>query len=453
MLKRKALDQMIAWKQRSHGAEALLVEGARRVGKSTTVRAFAEQEYDSYIMIDFARAPRDVLEIFELHRDDLDTLFLLLETYYRVRLRERRSLIVFDEVQRYPVARELVKYLVADGRYDYVETGSLISIKKNVEGIVIPSEERRLEMVPLDFEEFCWAMGEEMLADFIRSSFDALTPLPDALHKRATRIWREYMLVGGMPQAVVSYVESRDFGAVDYIKRGILSLYQDDMGKYGNGDASRVRSIFTQIPGQLSKHEKKFTLASVDERARMREYDSAFFWLEDARLVNICRNSTDPNVGLGLYEDGASIKCYQADTGLLVTQAFADSAETSSEVYREIMLDHLAINEGMLVENAVAQQLWANGHRLFFFSRYAKGEAEQTMEIDFLIVRGYDNAAMKPRIAPIEVKSTKRYGTSSLNKFRKLFGKRIGTEYVLHPRQLQVDGERVYLPLYFAFCL
>lgn len=453
MLKRKALEQMRLWKERAQGSEALLVEGARRVGKSTTVLEFARTEYASHILIDFAQAPRDILSMLEEYKNDLDTLFLMLEAYYRVKLRERESLIVFDEVQRFPPARELIKYLVADGRYDYVETGSLISIRKNVEGIVIPSEERRLEMAPLDFEEFCWAMGEGQLADLIRRSFEELKPLPDALHKRATRLWREYMLVGGMPQAVVSYVEERDFAAVDYVKRGILSLYLDDMGKYGNGDASRVRSVFAQVPGQLAKHEKKFTLASVDSSARMREYDSAFFWLEDAKLVNVCRNSTDPNVGLGLHEDGASLKCYQADTGLLVSQAFADSAEMLGEVYREIMLDNLSINEGMLVENAVAQQLKAHGRPLYFYSRYDRGNARGTMEIDFLIVRGYDNAAMKPRISPVEVKSTKRYGTSSLDKFRASFGKRLGTEYVLHPRQLQVEGDRVYLPLYASFCL
>lgn len=308
-------------------------------------------------------------------------------------------------------------------------------------------------MVPLDFEEFCLAMGGRQLADLIRGSFEGLKPLPDALHKRATRLWREYMLVGGMPQEVVSYVEERDFAAVDYVKRGILSLYLDDMGKYGNGDASRVRSVFAQMPGQLAKHEKKFTLASFYSSARMRKCDSAFFWLEDATLVNVCRNSTDPNVGLGPHEDGGSLKCYQADTGLLVSQAFADSAEMLGEVYREIILDNLSINEGMLVENAVAQQLKAHGRPMYFYSRYERGNSRDTMEIDFLIVRGYDNAAMKPRVSPVEVKSTKRCGTSSRDKLRASFGKRLGTEYVLHPGQLQVEGDRVCLSLYASFCL
>lgn len=453
MLRRKALEQMREWKAQARGSEALLVEGARRVGKSTTVEEFARHEYESYILIDFARLPNAVREIFEDQCDDLDTFFVLLSTYYRTTLHPRRSVIVFDEVQRYPKAREMIKYLVADGRYDYVETGSLISIRKNVCDIVIPSEEARLEMGPLDFEEFCWAMGEEMLADLIRSSFGALRPLPDALHKRAMRLWREYLLVGGMPQAVNKYLETRDFGKVDRVKRSILGLYLEDIQKYANGDTSRVKAVFSQIPGQLSKHEKKFTLAAVDESARMREYDGAFFWLDDSRMVNVCKNSTDPSVGLGLYEDGRSFKCYMGDTGLLVSQAFADRGSTPDEVYRDILFDKLSLNEGMLVENAVAQQLRASGHRLFFFSRFVKGDAADTMEIDFLVVREYDNAAMKPRVSPLEVKSTKRYGTSSLDKFRALYGDRLGKEYVLHPRQLAVEGNRVYLPLYMACCL
>ena len=453
MLKRKALDKLRNWKERSHGETALLVEGARRVGKSTTVEEFARSEYESYIIVDFSQASKDVLEVFETQRGDLDTFFMLLQTYYRTRLHTRRSLVIFDEVQRYPLAREMIKHLVADGRYDYVETGSLISIKRNVEGIVIPSEESKLNMEPLDFEEFCWAMGEEMLSDAIRNAFEGLKPLPDALHKRAMRLWREYLLVGGMPQAVTKYLETRDFGAVDEVKRGILSLYSDDIGKFANGDAGRVRGIFAQIPGQLSKHEKKFTLASISEDARSREYDSAFFWLEDARMVNMCRNATDPTVGLALYEDSASFKCYMADTGLLVSQVFADRESTPDDVYRSILFGKLSLNEGMLVENAVAQQLRAAGRRLFFFSRYEKGDAAATMEIDFLIVREYDDAALRPRVSPVEVKSTKSYGTSSLGKFERRYGGRLGRSYVLHPRQVSVEGNRVSLPLYMCWCL
>ena len=450
MLKRKIAKKLREWKERSRGSTALLVEGARRIGKSTSVEEFARSEYESSITVDFSKASQDVISIFEDQRDDLDSFFMLLSAYYRTRLHRRRSLIVFDEVQRYPAAREMIKHLVADGRYDYVETGSLISIRRNVADIVIPSEERKLSMEPLDFEEFCWAMGEDMLAEVIRDSFGRLMPLPDALHKRAMRLWREYLLVGGMPQAVSAYLGSRDFGEADLVKRDILSLYSEDIGKFANGDAGRVRAIFSQIPGQLAKHEKKFTLASLSKNARSREYDSAFFWLDDARLVNMCRNATDPSVGLALSEDHASFKCYMGDTGLLVSQAFADRESTPDEVYRAVLFDKLSLNEGMLTENAVSQQLKASGRRLFFFSRYEKGAPDKTMEVDFLIVREYEDAAMRPRISPIEVKSTKRYTTSSLDKFRAAYGPRLGTEYVLHPRQLYHEERRVMLPLYMA---
>lgn len=378
---------------------------------------------------------------------------MLLSAYYQVQLHERDSLIIFDEVQQFPHARGLIKYLVADGRYDYMETGSLVSIKKNVRDIVIPSEERKFELNPFDFEEFCWAMNEKALSDAIRLSYEQQKPLPDALHKRAIRLWREYMLVGGMPQAVSEYVESRNFAKVDYIKRGILDLYREDIGKFSGTEEARVRAIFDTIPSQLSKHEKKFTLASLHKDARSRTYENAFSWLSDARIVNICRNSTDPHVGLRLNEDNSSFKCYMADTGLLVSQTFMDRTETPDSVYRDILFDKLNLNEGMLVENAVAQQLRANGRTLFFFSQYDKRDTQNSMEIDFLITKEYPDAAMKPRISPIEVKSSNRYGTASLKKYRQKFGKRVGTEYVLHPRQMAFSENRVSLPLYMAWCL
>ncbi|HIY83729.1 ATP-binding protein [Rubneribacter sp.] len=453
MFQRKALKRLKAWKQQADGREALLIEGARRVGKSTLAETFAKEEYRSYILIDFARLPKDVKAIFEEQQNDFDTLFMLLSAYYQVQLHERDSLIIFDEVQQFPHARGLIKYLVADGRYDYMETGSLVSIKKNVRDIVIPSEERKFELNPFDFEEFCWAMNEKALSDAIRLSYEQQKPLPDALHKRAIRLWREYMLVGGMPQAVSEYVESRNFAKVDYIKRGILDLYREDIGKFSGTEEARVRAIFDTIPSQLSKHEKKFTLASLHKDARSRTYENAFSWLSDARIVNICRNSTDPHVGLRLNEDNSSFKCYMADTGLLVSQTFMDRTETPDSVYRDILFDKLNLNEGMLVENAVAQQLRANGRTLFFFSQYDKRDTQNSMEIDFLITKEYPDAAMKPRISPIEVKSSNRYGTASLKKYRQKFGKRVGTEYVLHPRQMAFSENRVSLPLYMAWCL
>lgn len=453
MLKRKAYEKLVAWKERSRGTSALLVEGARRVGKSTLVSQFGEKEYRSCLVIDFFQAPDEVKGYFEDNRNDFDTLFLLLSAYHRVSLYERDTLVVFDEVQAFPLARGLVKYLVADGRYDYVETGSLLSIRQNVCDIVIPSEEEAMRLDPLDFEEFCWAMGERQLCDLMRRSFDELEPLPDNLHRRAMRLFREYMLVGGMPKPVSTYVESRSFAQVDVEKRRILSLYRNDVARFARGYEFKVASILDGIPGQLSKHEKKFTLSSLGKSARMREYKEAFFWLADARIANVCYAAADPSVGLALSMEQTSLKCYMADTGLLVSLAFSDSDETSDGVYRSVLLDDIGLNEGMLVENVVAQMLVASGHRLFFYSQSGKREGEERMEVDFLVIRPYANAAGKPRVSPLEVKSPREYGTTSLDRFKKRFGKRVGTQYVLHPKQMRVEGDRAYLPLYLAYLI
>lgn len=453
MLKRKAYDRLVKWKKEQNGKTALLIEGARRVGKSTLVETFGRNEYASYLIIDFFQAPHEVKSYFEDYRTDFDTLFLYLSTYYGVELHERDTLIVFDEVQMYPAARGLIKYLVADGRYDYIETGSLLSIKQKVEDIIIPSEEEAVELNPLDFEEFLWGMGEARLADLIRRQFKDLTPLPDGLHRRALGLLREYMLVGGMPEPVRIYVEQREFAPVDAVKRRIIDLYRNDVARFAQGYEFKVVSVLDGIPGQLSKHEKKFTLSSIDKSARMRSYEEAFFWLSDARIANICFASTDPSVGLSLNREQSSLKCYMADTGLLVSLAFTDNARTDETVYRAVLRGGIGINEGMLTENVVAQMLKANGHRLFFYSQSGKRKNEERMEIDFLIVCPYADAAMKPRVCPIEVKSPREYGTKSLDRFKKRFDRRVGTQYVLHPKQLKIEGERLYLPLYMGFCL
>ncbi len=453
MLTRKAYDELVEWKQRSKGKTALLVEGARRVGKSTLVEEFGKNEYRSYLLIDFFQAPGEVRGYFEDYRADFDTLFLYLSAYYKVDLHERESLIIFDEVQMFPEARGLIKYLVADGRYDYIETGSLLSIKQNVKGIVIPSEEESLELGPLDFEEFLWGMGEQSLASLIRKHFDSRMPLPDGLHRRASGLLREYMLVGGMPEPVSIYVEQRKFAPVDAAKRRIIDLYRNDVARFSHGYEFKVVSVLDGIPGQLSKHEKKYTLSSLGKNARMRTYEEAFFWLADARIANICYAASDPSVGLSLSMEQTSLKCYMADTGLLVTLAFADGSATDGDVYRSILRGDIGINEGMLTENVVAQMLRANGHKLFFYSQSGRRGGEARMEIDFLIVRPYPDAAMKPRVCPVEVKSPRQYGTTSLDRFKEKFERRIGTQYVLHPKQLKIEGDRTYLPLYMGFCL
>ncbi|KFI54242.1 ATPase [Bifidobacterium callitrichos DSM 23973] len=428
----------------------MLIEGARRVGKSTLAEEFGRNEYASCLTIDFTHAPDDVLGYFGDMRNDLDTFFLYLSAYYGVSFHERDTLIVFDEVQQYPKAREAIKQLVADGRYDFIETGSLVSIRENVKDILIPSEERSLALDPFDFDEFLWAMGEEPLSRAIADSYARLRPLPDSLHRKAMRLFREYMLVGGMPQAVETYIRTRDFHQVDEVKRDILKLYRDDIAKHAGSARRRVTLLFDGLVSQLSQHEKKYRVSSLEPNARMREYDEAFFWLADACVVNDCVNSTDPTVGLGAYADRATIKCYMADTGLLVTQALADSNVTEDDIYRDVLLGKISINEGMLTENVVAQLLHSSGHALYFYSRNDRDDASRTMEIDFLIVSRYPNAAMKPRVSPIEVKSSNRYRTSSLDKFKERFSGRVGLEYVLHPKPLEVRGDRRYLPLYMV---
>ena len=453
LFKRKTYDRMLEWKHETEGSRALLVEGARRVGKSTLVEEFAKREYAHHLIIDFSKASEELKDLFLQYRADLDVFFMYLQAYAGVTLPRRESVIVFDEVQRFPPAREFIKQLVADGRYDYIETGSLISIRRNVEGIVIPSEERAIRLNPLGFDEFLDAIGEDRLSFVINEAYEALAPLPDALHRKAMRLFREYMLVGGMPQVVQEYLDNRDIETVDRAKRDILALYDNDIAKFGGADATRIRRVFSMLPGQLAKHDKKFTLASLDKNARSREYADAFFWLSDACISAICYNVDDPAVGLAASANESSFKCYMADTGLLVAQLFRDNDTTPHEVYRDILMDRLEVNEGMLTENAVAQQLLASGHKLYFYSRRDDGDRRNTMEIDFLVTRGYDDAAGRMRVSPIEVKSKKNYRFASLGKFKDKFGKRVGTRFILHPKQLTKEADIVRLPLYMAHCL
>lgn len=450
IFERKAYQRLVEWKNTAKGSTAMLIEGARRVGKSTVAEEFGRENYSSTIVIDFAQAPDDVLGFFRDLRNDLDTFFMYLSAFYDIELHERDSLIIFDEVQLYPKARESIKQLVADGRYDYVETGSLVSIRESVSGILIPSEEDSMRMNPMDFDEFLWAMGEKPLSAVIGNAFTEQKALPESLHSKALRLFREYMLVGGMPQAVSAYIETHDFGAVDKAKRLILKLYREDIVKHGGSDRRRVTRIFDNLVGQLSKKEKKFNITALGGNAKSRDYDDAFFWLSDAFITNDCFNSTDPSAGLSISEDHATVKCYMADTGLLVTLALANADVTGNNIYRDILLGRISINEGMLTENIVAQLLRASGHRLFFYSRSDRKNTANRMEIDFLIVEPYRNAALKSRVSPIEVKSSARYTTRSLDKFKDKFGKQVGVRYVLHPKALSVEGDVVRLPLYMA---
>lgn len=450
-MKRKIYDKILSWKNEYSKSTALLIDGARRVGKSYVVEEFAKNEYESYILVDFNRASKSVTELFDLYLDDLDSLFLYLSQYYNTKLHPGKSLIIFDEVQLCPRARAAIKYLVADGRYDYIETGSLVSIKKNVKDIVIPSEERHIKMFPMDFEEFLWALGNDNLIDLIKLCYEKRKPLGQAMHRKAMDYFRQYLIVGGMPQAVLEYSQSKDFDRVDAVKRDILELYRADIMKHADGYELKAESIFDEIPSQLSKHEKKFKLSSIKKEARLREYEDAIFWLTDAMIINPCYNTTEPSVGLKLNMKRVTMKCYMADTGLLISHAFDENTILSEQLYKKLLFDKLEVNNGMIIENIVAQMLAVNGHKLYFYSNPSNLDKDSKMEIDFLISKG--SITSRHNISPIEVKSGKNYTLTSLKKCIKKYGEQLHTPYVIHPSDLKVEDGIVYIPLYMAVCL
>ena len=449
MIKRKIYQKILRWKESTNGTKALLIEGARRIGKSTIAEEFGKKEYKSYILIDFNKATKKTMESFE-DLNNLDVFFQTIMLEYNTRLFERESLIIFDEIQKFPKAREAVKYLVADGSYDYIETGSLISIKKNVENILIPSEERHLNMYPMDFEEFLWANGNNNLMDLIRKCFEDKKPLGQLMHREAMDYFKQYLIVGGMPQAVEKYVNTKDFKEVDLVKRDILNLYKDDIVKYSGDDSIKVQSIFEEIPSQLQKHEKRFSFNSLQKDARYREYKDAFFWLQESMIVNIAFNTTEPNIGLRLNRESSALKCYMGDTGLLISLAFDEKGLVDEEIYKKILFNKLTFNEGMIMENIVAQMLAATGKKLYFYFNYDKQNSLNNMEIDFLIAKS--KITSRHNVSPIEVKSGKNYTFSSLNKFRNKYKEYVSTGYVLHIEDLKVENDIVFLPVYMT-CL
>lgn len=446
-MKRKIYNELLEWKNKRNGATAVIIEGARRIGKSYIVEEFARNEYDSYLLIDFNKADKVVWEWFDNYLEDLDTLLMNLQIHYGVRLTPRKSVIIFDEVQLCPRARSAIKYLVADGRFDYIETGSLISIKKNVKDILIPSEEQALPMYPMDFEEFLWALDDELMMPFITQCFQKRKPL-GGLHRKALDYFRTYMIVGGMPQSILKYIETHDFEEVDRVKRSILQVYKNDIAKYASNVEHKVKSIFDELPAQLQKHEKKFRLSALESGAAYRDYDDAFFWLSDAGIVNICYNCTAPNIGLRLNMERNTLKCYMADTGLLFSHAFDEKGHVPNEIYQKIIHDKLEINEGMLVENIVAQMLTTAGHKLYFYSNSSRENAEDRMEIDFLTAKS--KLTSRHNITPIEVKSSQRYTLSSINKCINKFGNYLSTPIVLHSADLKQEKGIDYLPLYMT---
>jgi predicted AAA+ superfamily ATPase len=447
-MKRKIYNRMLQWKEQWHGRTALLVDGARRIGKSWIVEDFAKNEYKSYILIDFNNVSQSIIDLFEEYLTDLDTFFSRLSLFTDSRLYDRNSVIIFDEVQLYPKARAAIKYLVNDGRYDYIETGSLVSINHNVKGIVIPSEEVRLNMYPMDLEEFMWALDKEQLFEYVREQYQQLKPIGQQLHRKMMEILRTYLLVGGMPQAVLSYIERKDFRDVDAVKRNIIALYRNDISKYAAKQAPVVTHIFDNIPGDLQLHEKRFKPSKIKKGSRMRDYYEAMFWLDESRVANFCYATTEPSVALALFQDDSKLKLYMTDTGLLVSMAFDSYELEKGGMYEKILRGKLEFNKGMLTENLVAQQLRANGHPLYFYSCNSRENADDRMEIDFLIRK--ENITSRHNISPIEVKSSAQYTISSLLKCKKKYADYIGTCYVLHSGDLKVENDIVYLPLYMA---
>ena len=447
-MKRKIYSQLKNWKDRNRGRSALLIQGARRVGKSYIVEQFAKSEYKSYILIDFNKVNQQVKDLFLYDIDDLDLFFLKLSTFFNEKLYDRESLIIFDEVQLFPRARSVIKYLVEDQRYDYIETGSLVSIRKNTEGILIPSEEDRINMYPMDFEEFLWAIGNETMMDAIKKCYEERRPMGQALHRKAMDSFRQYLIVGGMPQAVKEYVETRDFDAVDRVKRRILNLYRDDIQKHAIGYELKVEAIFDELPAQLKNQNRHFKLSSVEKGARFEQYRDPLFWLADAMIVNNCFNATEPNLGLRLNEDRTLLKCYMGDTGLLISHSFDENGIVTEEVYRKLLLDKLEVNMGMILENVVSQMLVCTGHKLFFYANSDRENKENRMEIDFLVAKS--KITDRHNISPIEVKSSKNYTLTSMRKFMNKYKEKLHTPIVLHTADLKVEDGILYLPIYMT---
>lgn len=440
IFKRKLYEKLLDWKSNRSGRTAVLIEGARRVGKSTLARQFAQNEYESYVMIDFSIVKKDILELFDSIAD-LDYFFLQLQFRLGVSLKERKSLIIFDEVQMCPKARQAIKHLVADGRYDYIETGSLISIRKNVKDIVIPSEEEKMILLPLDYEEFKWALGDTTTISQMRMIFEKRLSMGDAVTRKLMRDFRLYMAVGGMPQAVCEYLETNNLMDVDRVKRGIIQLYEDDF--YRIDQSGRISMLFDAIPAQLSSNASRFQVASalgdnVDSEKTLQLISE----LRESKTINMAYHANDPAVGMPLSIDLKKYKMFVADTGLFVTLAFKDKDFTENVIYQKLLSDKLDANLGYVYENVVAQMLTAAGNRLFYYT-FPTSTGKHNYEIDFLLSRGN-------KVCPIEVKSSGYKRHASLDAFCEKFSSRVLQRYLIYTKDLHKDEQTLMLPIYLT---
>jgi len=434
---RKIYREILEWKENRSDKYALLVKGARRVGKSTIVEEFAKKEFKSYIMIDFAHVSKDIKDLFE-DTYDLDFFFLQLQQLSGTKLYEKESVIIFDEVQLLPKARQAIKYLVADGRYKYIETGSLLSIKKNTKDILIPSEEHKISMYPMDFEEFLWAIGDEVSIETIRTLLEKKRPAGNAIHRNLMRIFRLYMLIGGMPQAVETYLEKNNLQAVDEIKREIVDLYEEDFTKI---DASGLAGdIYDAIPANLSSNASRYILSNAREGTRSERVRELLPDILSSYTVNIAYHANNPAVGMALEKDVGKYKLFTSDVGLFVTLAFRDKNYVENIIYNKLLSDKLEANLGYVYENAVAQMLIAKGNNLFYYTM-GNNSSNHLYEIDFLISAGN-------KICPIEVKSGNYRCHKSLDQFCEKFGSRIGNKYLVHTKDYKWENGINYIPVY-----
>lgn len=440
--KRKMYERMLKWKNERNGDSALLIQGARRIGKSTLAEEFARKEYRSYILIDFAVAPAEVYDLFK-DISDLNYIFLRLQLIYQMQLIERNSVIIFDEIQKAPLARQAIKYLVKDHRYDYIETGSLITVHKSSVDILLPSEETRVDMFPMDYEEFRWALGDTATIPLLRTAFEKRIPLGDAVHRKLMRDFRLYMLVGGMPKAVAEYIKTNHLGAVDLIKRDIVSLYEEDFWKLD--DTGRAAAMFDAIPAQLSKNASRFQISASIPGERAERVTSVVKMMNDCMATNVAYHSNDPNIGLALTMDHERFKIYASDTGLFVTLAFKDKGFTENSIYEKLLNDKLSTNLGYVYENVIAQMLRASGKQLFYHT-IPTPDGKKYYEIDFLI-------ADEHKVSPIEVKSSGYKSHTSLDVFCKKYSDRIQNRYIIYTKDLKREQGIDYIPVYMTMFL
>lgn len=442
IFKRKIYNELLQWKRTDEGRTAVLIQGARRVGKSTIAKEFAENEYETHILVDFAACSAEIRELFN-DVSDLNRIFMRLQLEYSVELKERKSVIIFDEVQLAPKARQAIKYLVKDGRYDYMETGSLISIRKNVRDILIPSEEVKLHMFPMDYEEFRWALGDTATIRLLQGCFHGRTSMGDATNRKLMRDFRLYMLVGGMPQAVAAYLETNNLEKVDSVKRSIITLYEDNFNKIDpTGNASKM---FRQIPAQLTNNANRYLAWSATEGTRNSVLAEIISEIKESMVVNMAYHANDPSAGMALHQDPSKYKMFTGDTGLFVTLAFWDRKFTDNTIYHKLLSDKLSTDLGYVYENVVAQMLKAAGHELYYYT-FPTESGKHNYEVDFLIADG-------DKVSPVEVKSSGYKAHTSLDAFCMKFSSRIRNKYLVYTKDLRKDGDALYLPVYMTMFL